>query len=151
MKPSEVRQRFIEDHQGLRISLLVLRDLAGEPRDDLAWVTDLQKHAVELDRELRTHLDLEERHLVPVVLECLGEQAAADLSREHAEQRALLGCLLGRLREERPPSLLAHELHTLAELLLDDMAREEEELLSNASLWDDLSDGVASESERPME
>ena len=56
--------------------------------------------AVTIGSELRTHLDLEDRHLVPVVLECLGERAAADLSREHAEQRALLECVLGRLRCE---------------------------------------------------
>jgi hypothetical protein len=100
---------------------------------------------VGLDTELRTHLDLEDRHLVPVVLECLGEEAAAVLSREHAEQRALLECVLRRSRDERRhPLALARELQAFSELLLEDMAREDDELLANADLWDDLSDDAAS-------
>ena len=146
MRPSEVRQRILEEHERLRDSIYIVRNLAREvARGDPSRVPILQKYAVGLDSELRTHLDLEDRHLVPVVLECLGEQAAAELSREHAEQRALLECVLRRLRDERrPPLLLARELQTLSELLLEDMAREEEELLANADLWDDLSDDVAS-------
>ena len=149
MRPSEVRQRILEDHERLRDSIYIVRNLAlEEAGGDSSRVPILEKLAVALGSELRTHLDLEDRHLVPVVLECLGERAAADLSREHAEQRALLGCVLGRLRREvRPASLLASELQALSELLLEDMAREEEELLANANLWDDLSDDVVSLSE----
>jgi hemerythrin-like domain-containing protein len=153
MKPTEVRQRILDEHERLRDSIYIVRNLAREAaRGDSSRVPMLQKRAVGLDAELRTHLDLEDRHLVPVVLECLGEQAAAELSREHAEQRALLECVLRRLRDDRrPPLLLARELQTLSELLLEDMAREEEELLANANLWDDLSDDVASVSETLLE
>ncbi len=92
MKPSEVRQRILEDHEKLRDSIYIVRNLAREAaRGDSSRVTILEKLAVGLGSELRTHLDLEDRHLVPVVLECLGERAAAELSREHGEQRALLG------------------------------------------------------------
>ncbi len=60
--------------------------------------------------------------------------------------------MLGRLRcEARPASVLASELQTLSELLLEDMAREEEELLANANLWDDLSEDVAAASETLLE
>ena len=153
MRPSEVRQRILEEHERLRDSIYIVRNLAREvARGDLSRVPILQTYAVGLDSELRTHLDLEDRHLVPVVLECLGEEAAADLSREHAEQRALLECVLRRLRDERrPPLLLARELQTLSELLLEDMAREEEEMLANADLWDGLSDDVSAVSEMLLE
>ncbi len=153
MRPSEVRQRILEEHERLRDSIYIVRNLAREAaRGDSSRVSILVKRAVGLGSELRTHLDLEDCHLLPVMLECLGEQAAAVLSREHAEQRALLGCVLGRLRDERrPPSLLARELQTLSELLLEDMVREEEELLENANLWDDLSDDVASVSKTLLE
>ncbi len=153
MKPSEVRQRILEDHEKLRDSIYIVRNLAlEEAGGDSSRVPILEKLAVALGSELRTHLDLEDRHLVPVVLECLGERAAADLSREHAEQRALLECVLGRLRcEARLASVTASELRTLSELLLEDMAREEEELLANANLWDDLSDDVVSTSEALLE
>ncbi len=153
MKPSEVRQRILEEHEKLRDSIYIVRNLAREAaRGDSSRVPTLEKRAVGLGSELATHLDLEDRHLVPVVLECLGEEAAANLSREHAEQRALLEYILRRLRDERrPPLLLARELQTLSELLLEDMAREEEELLANANLWDDLSDDLASVSETLLE
>jgi hypothetical protein len=60
--------------------------------------------------------------------------------------------MLRRLRDERrPPLPLARELQAFSELLLEDMAREEEELLANADLWDDLSDDVASVSELLLE
>ncbi len=153
MRPSEVRQRILEDHERLRDLIYFVRNLAREvARGDLSRVPILQKYAVGLDSELRTHLDLEDRHLVPVVLECLGEQAAAELSREHAEQRALLECVLKRWRDERrPPLPLARELQALSELLLEDMAREEEELLANVNLWDDLSEDAAAASETLLE
>ena len=153
MRPSEVRQRILEEHERLRDSIYTVRNLARETAGgDSSRVPILKKRAVGLSSELSTHLDLEDRHLVPVVLECLGEQAAADLSREHAEQRALLECVLERLRDERRPSLLlARELETLSELLLEDMAREERELLANADLWDDLSDDVATVSATLLE
>ena len=153
MKPSAVRERILEEHEKLRDSIYIVRNLAREAAlGDSNRVPILEKLAVGLGNELRTHLDLEDRHLVPVVLECLGERVAKDLSREHAEQRALLECVLGRLRcEQRPAAQWAGELQTLSELLLEDMAREEEEVLANANLWDDLSDDVVSLSEAPLE
>ncbi len=153
MRPSEVRQRILKEHERLRDSIYIVRNLAREAaQGDSSRVSILVKRAVGLGSELRTHLDLEDRHLVPVVLECLGDEAAADLSREHAEQRALLEYILRRLRDERrTPLLLAREPQTLSELLLEDMAREEKELLANADLWDDLSDDVASVSKTLLE
>ncbi len=104
MKPSEVRQRILDEHEKLRDSIYIVRNLAREVAlGDWSRVPILEKLAVGLGNELRTHLDVVDRHLVPVVLVGLGERAAADLSREHAEQRALLEFILGRLRDERCP------------------------------------------------
>jgi len=146
MRPSEVRQRILEEHERLRDSIHIVRNLAREAaQGDRSRVPILRRRVVGLDTELRTHLDLEDRHLVPVVLECLGEEAAAVLSREHAEQRALLECVLRRLRDERrDPLPLARELQAFSELLLEDMTREEDELIANTDLWDGLSDDATS-------
>ena len=146
MRPSEVRQRILEEHERLRDSIHIVRNLAREvAQGNRSRVPILQRRVVGLDTELRTHLDLEDRHLVPVVRECLGEEAAAVLSREHAEQRSLLECVLRRSRDERrDPLPLARELQAFSELLLEDMAREEDELIANTDLWDGLSDDAAS-------
>lgn len=140
MKPCEVRQRILQEHEKLRSLLQLVSDLArGVSEGEQGIAPALESQARGLDHELRTHLDLEDRHLLPVVLECLGEEAARDLSREHAEQRALLEYVLVRLDDDaRSAVLVARDLENLAELLLDDMRGEEEALLANPDLWDDL-------------
>ena len=75
MKPSEARQRILEEHEKLRDSIYIFCNLVQEAaQGDSSRVPVLEKLAVGLRSELPTHLDLEVRHLVPVVFECLGER-----------------------------------------------------------------------------
>ena len=107
MKPCEVRARILEEHETLRSLLRLVSDLARSVKDGgEGRVPALESQARKLNHELAAHLDLEDRQLLPVVLECLGEEAASDLSNDHAEQRALLQYVLARLDDTARPAVL---------------------------------------------
>lgn len=139
MKPANVRLRILEDHEQLRDLLSGLEEVAHEvAAGDWDRVPELRTSALVIDDALRRHLALEDRRLAPLVRAGLGEDAREALDQEHAEQRALLEYVLSRLQDERRPALLlARELLTLGEVLLEDMLGEEQSLLSNPDLWED--------------
>lgn len=139
MKPANVRLKILEDHERLRDLLSDLEEVAQEvAAGDWDRVPALRACALDIDNALRRHLALEDRQLVPLVRDGLGEDAHEALDQEHAEQRALLEYVLSRLQDERRPALLlARELLTLGEVLLEDMLGEEQSLLSNPGLWED--------------
>ncbi len=113
MKPSEVRERTLRDHEGLRTALDRLERCCREAaRGDPLPAGQLREAA----------------HTLLV-----------DVRSDHREQRETLGHVLASLRDaRRPPALVALMLHDLIALLHDDMAEEGDLLLDARVLRDDV-------------
>ncbi len=138
MKPMDVRRRVLEDHERLREMLRALEELAGKVAGGAAHAAPtLRERGLELHAKLCEHLELEDQNLGPLLLECLGPEAAEQLSAEHREQRLLFEYILDRLRATQQPTiLLARQLQSFVTLLYDDMAHEEEMVLRDEELRD---------------
>ncbi len=94
-----------------------------------------------LYERLTEHIDHEDAVLAPALRARgpSGRSSAERLAHEHCEQRELLKYLLGRLGEQRNPTLLiARELANFAEFVRLDMAQEEETMLTEEVLRDDI-------------
>jgi iron-sulfur cluster repair protein YtfE (RIC family) len=136
MKPSEVRQRILDDHAALRRLLADVQQTLGaaapEPRALRALGDALRQRFAE-------HLALEERTLVPALraIDAWGEERAGRLEREHREQRARLDAIVARLQQEAGAALAA-DLRGLAREILLDMEHEEKTVLDENLLRDDV-------------
>ena len=141
MASPEVRRRILEDHAELRVVSAAVGAMAERvAKGDATAVGELRRRGRELHERLCSHLDLEDRLLVPAVRKAGtgGLHCAEGLSREHSEQRALLEYVLERLDDlTRPSVLLCRELLNFAELLADDMEYEESAVLPYLDLTRD--------------
>ena len=139
--PSQVRRMILDDHVGLRGLLADLDELARRVEDgDHELLGRLRERFLELSERFLHHLDLEEETLVPALrdADAWGEERAALLLREHADQRGRFGELRKSLRESRSSARsLALEIRLLVRDLLFDMEHEEHTLLSPRVLHDD--------------
>jgi iron-sulfur cluster repair protein YtfE (RIC family) len=142
VKPSEVRERTLRDHEALRIALDRLERCCREAaRGDLLPAGQLREAAHALIVDVERHMRWEERHLEPALREAdaWGNERADRLRSDHREQREALGHVLAGLRDPgRPPALVARMLLDLIALLRDDMAEEEDLLLDPRVLRDDV-------------
>ena len=142
MRPSEVRQRILNDHQLIEIMVSEIRDLAlriqaGE--GDLAG--KLRERGRNLYERFCQHIDLEDVILIDALLDAdtWGEERAEELRNEHEEQREVLTYLLERLLDANQPQILmVNDLLNFAAWLRDDMRHEEETLLHEDLLRDDV-------------
>jgi iron-sulfur cluster repair protein YtfE (RIC family) len=151
MKPSEIRTRLLEDHEGLRADLdrlgaLVqrLRDREGETRK----LGAVRRDARSLLEKLRAHMSWEETELLPALRDsdAWGSERAKRLISDHREQRALLDFILVRLLDAtRPAALVLADVDALIAFLLADMQEEETDLASDRILRDDVT-GIEVES-----
>ena len=132
MDPLDVRDRVLHDHENLRTRLAMVEALTQRASEGEVYALDqLRDRGDELCRKLRRHLDLEDLHLVPLVLKRHGREAAGQLAAEHREQRLLFDFILSRLRDaRRPTQLICREMQAFIDLLRDDMDLEEQELLA---------------------
>ncbi|MCG8589138.1 MAG: hemerythrin domain-containing protein [Proteobacteria bacterium] len=131
----EVRTRVLQDHEDLRLLLNAVEDLALRARaGGTSVIPQLRERGEALAYRLRDHLALEDEHLVPLVNAERGPEAVDQLAAEHREQRLVIDFVVERLQDEtRPTRLMVREIATFAELLREDMAHEEEELLQPRS------------------
>jgi hemerythrin-like domain-containing protein len=131
MHPAELRERVLDDHENLRIRLAMIESLSQRADEgEVDALDQLRDRGDELCRKLGRHLDLEDLHLVPLILETRGREAARQLADEHREQRLLFDFVLARLRDARRPTrLVCREIQAFIDLLRDDMDMEEQELL----------------------
>lgn len=138
MRPSEVRQRILDDHAALRRLLAdVQQALAATPPSAPA----IRSLGESLRQRFLEHLELEDRTLVPALrtIDAWGEERAARLDREHRHQRERLDEIMGRLRpEERAGAELAGDLARLVREILLDMEHEEKTVLDENLLRDDV-------------
>ncbi len=142
MKPSEIRERTLRDHEALRTALDRLerrcREAAGGGSLPVGQIREAA-HALLVDIE--RHMRWEERHLEPAIREAdaWGNERADSMRSDHREQREALGHVLAGLRDPgRPPALVTPMLLDLIALLRDDMAEEEDLLLDPRVLRDDV-------------
>ena len=140
MKPSQVRERVLDDHMELRDLIEAVEALsdAFEKGGDASGIA-LREHATALYEVFAAHLSLEDAFLIPALREIpeAGAAMADRLEREHREQRELILYLLGRLQQqERPTSLVANEVRSFAEYLRSDMMHEEATILNESLLRD---------------
>ena len=140
MKPSEVRQRILDEHVQIRAMLDGIEDLAVAFEGGNAGVAaDLLERGRALYEALIAHLDHEDAQLAPALRESgdEGRRCAANLAHEHREQRELLHYLLGRLSDQKRPTLLvARELKNFTGYVRGDMEHEEQTMLGEAILRD---------------
>jgi len=141
MKPSEVRERVLADHEELRHRLAALEriaraNLGGGPGASAG----LRERAEELLDRLAIHMSWEDRYLVPVLraADGWGDARSGRLAQEHLEQRELLEYELRQLHDaSRPDAVIARNLLDLTELLRADMRDEESAFLDARLLRDD--------------
>jgi hemerythrin-like domain-containing protein len=133
MGPSEIRERILEDHERLRVLLDELDGLSKRFAAGEEVGLELRDHGVGLFEVFAAHLALEDSRLVPALAGLVGggPDLADRLAREHAEQRAMLRYLIGRLEAaQRPTSVVAHEVCRFAAEVRADMLHEERTILS---------------------
>ena len=144
MRPSEVRARVLEDHEGLRADLDRLEGLAQRVRRDDCSERDvdaLRSDAQTLLDKLRVHMQWEDRYLLPALrsADAWGEERAKRLVDDHREQRALLDFILERLLDDgRPDELVFSDVFGLIAFLRLDMAEEESGFVDESLLRDDV-------------
>lgn len=140
MKPREIRRCILTEHTFLRHILDELDQRAFrvlEGRED--ELPALRECGLLLHAKFAEHLTFEDRFLAPALRAAGGAGIghAKHLAEDHREQRELLDYILSGLRDRsRPALVVAGELRSLVELILDDMAHEEIEII-NASVLPD--------------
>ena len=143
MRPSEVRERVLGDHEAIRERLgrlETLLDRVHQGSREADW-SELRRVALELLERLRTHMRWEDRYLIPALREAdaWGEERAARLRADHGAQRDQHSDFDQRLSDRAcPNSRVASDVSRLIELLREDMREEERDLLDARVLRDDV-------------
>ncbi len=136
-KPSEVRQQILADHEILRrmlerLEVRARRVLQGKSKA----AAGLREEFEAVESRLRGHLELEERVLVPALLEAdaWGRERAERCYEEHARQRQIMDAVRA---SERTPHEFALLAWGFVRLIREDMAEEEKLSLNERVLRDD--------------
>lgn len=140
MRPHEVRHYILTDHDFLRglldeLDQKAFRILKGR-EDELSTLRECGLSFLEKFAE---HLAFEDRFLTPALRAAglVGIEHSKHLADDHREQRELLDYILSGLRDrDRPARVIAGELRSLVELILDDMALEEMTIIKAGVLRD---------------
>lgn len=142
MRPSEIRDRILSDHETIRAMLMTLERVCLEVVDGESHLTGPMRFEGEtLLERLLTHMHWEDMYLRPALLEAdaWGVERAEHLDRDHQEQRELLRYALASVEDQGRPSLvIARQLLDLVRLLRKDMDEEEELLVNDRVLRDDV-------------
>jgi hypothetical protein len=139
MQPSEVRERILADHAGLRRRVERLEALASEPLTTGRAAT-LRSEGLSLLEVLEEHMRWEDLYLAPALrdADAWGKEREARLKAEHREQREVLREVVSRLEDpERPDPVIQRTLLDFLEMLRADMDDEEESLVRADVLRDD--------------
>ncbi len=141
LKPSEIRQRILDQHQTLREKLDALEDgVTRLKAGDASLLDELKKRASELHDHLCRHIDDEEALLLPELEQAdgFGPARVAALRQEHAEQRATLAQVTDAIVTSTDPQTLAERIEALIARIRADMEEEEATHLSPSVLKDDI-------------
>lgn len=139
MNPSQLRQKILTEHGTLRVKLGDVKSLAakaryGEPGSE----PQLRQVTLELVKEFRAHVAMEDAELVPVLrdIDAWGQIRAERVERDHEWHRAALDKLERSAQSDGGADLL-RGLDTLLQSFLDDMQTEDETVLHPNLLRDD--------------
>jgi hypothetical protein len=140
MKPREIRRYILTDHTFLKglldeLDRKALRVLEGWDEE----LPVLRDYGLSFHAKFVEHLAFEDRFLAPALRAAGGSgvDQAESLADEHREQRELLDYILSGLRDRsRPGRVVANEMRSLVELILDDIAQEEMAIIRCAVLRD---------------
>jgi hemerythrin-like domain-containing protein len=142
MRPSEVRQRILDDHQLIQVMVSEIRDLALRIQaGEQSLSGKLRERGRNLYECFCQHIDLEDVILVGALrdTDSRGEERAEELRSEHREQREVLTYLLERLLDPTQQQILmVHDLLNFTAWICDDIRHEEETLLHEDLLRDDV-------------
>ena len=140
-KPSEIRERILDQHRQLRALLDALaEDVARLKAGEDVALQDLKSRASALHESLCRHIDEEEELLLPELEQAdgFGPARVAALRAEHAEQRAVLGRVTESIRQSTDAGTLVARIEALIARIRSDMEEEEATHLSSAVLKDDI-------------
>jgi hemerythrin-like domain-containing protein len=139
MKPSEVRERILKEHESLRALARNVENLADRAvtRDG---AQELLKRIDEFWFALNRHIDGEEMALAPILqsIDAWGPVRLERMKSMHVEQRAALGAIHRAITETRIMSEVYEQARRLIAVVLFDMADEEGDLLHPDLLRDDI-------------
>lgn len=142
MRPSEVRNRILHDHETLRAMLFSVERVASEVANGEAQlVGNMRFEGETLMERLLEHMHWEDLYLRPALCEAdsWGQERAERLDRDHREQREMLSYALASVEDQsRPPLVIARQLLDLVRLLREDMEDEEQALVNDRVLRDDV-------------
>jgi iron-sulfur cluster repair protein YtfE (RIC family) len=138
----EIRQRVLDDHRALRQSMEALQALIREAGESGATPpAPLVVAARDFAAHVAKHMAYEDDVLIPALLESTnwGKVNTRDMVRYHSEQHARLA-RLGPLLDDDNVGLARFlgALHSVMELVHEDMAHEEHDILVPRMLRDDL-------------
>ena len=132
MRADDLARVIVEEHERLEERLVALEELARAVARSAGPAGELRREAAALLACLSQHIDWEDLHLRPLLLEteAWGRERADALERDHCEQRELFAFALERVETARHPTrIVTVTLLDLIALLRADMRREEELLL----------------------
>lgn len=137
--PDTVRERVLEQHEGLRKVLARALSAADAASDRDRDAPDLFGLVLDLRQRLRSHLAYEEHALLPLLanLDDWGPERIDGVFRTHTRQRAEMDNLVEGVKDGWQGERLASAVRALADDLLLDMAEEERGCLSAPALRDD--------------
>ncbi len=142
MRPSEVRQRILDDHEVIRAMLHAVEQVSTEVINGASQLTGpMRLEGETLMERLLEHMHWEDLHLRPALCEAdaWGQERAERLDRDHREQREMLHYALASVEDQsRPPLVIARQLQDLVRLLREDMEDEEQLLVNDRVLRDDV-------------
>ena len=141
MRPSEVRERIIEQHKDIREMLIDLERMCDRVIDGKGYLgAALAEYARALHTKLLEHLELEDSILVPALrdADAWGEVRADSLLEHHRTQREQLSAALLTTTDAPAGPDFAKQVLALIADLRDDMQHEEGDILSRDILRDDV-------------
>lgn len=128
MSPLVVRSKFLLDHAQLKGKAAVLHSLAlSVMRGDADLLSTMRLKGEELQTHLLTHMQWEERRILPLLREAADDHSRVDVFlEEHHTQRQLLANSLISIRDHQLPSTeLAKRLLDFVRWLEREMVAEE--------------------------
>ena len=140
MKPSQVRERILEDHRRLHARLRELEDTVDALKHDPSQLTTLAESACSLLEDLVTHTELEDIILAAALCEIdAWGPVRASILREHhdTQRRELRGLIETYGSVQRCEDVVRVTLDWIREVR-SDMHHEEREVLTRTLLRDDL-------------
>ena len=140
LMPSEVRRKVLSQHREIEQMLAELEAGVAQLGQGAVDAEQVKRAAYALRGILELHMNFEETHMVPAIVESdgFGPERARHLHEEHTQQRKEFDRLVDQIREASSHDDLAATVARLAGMLRVDIREEEEAYVNEKLLRDDL-------------